>query len=81
LPNNSNNKENDMSDVKELPAVERLCADLAEIEEKVVLNWTLADAIREGCSVTDKKTGGWIQGGEACALGAAWIAAKARDRV
>jgi hypothetical protein len=72
-------KENELStSILDTPAIERLRADLAEIEEKVLLNYTLADAIREGCSVTDKYEGGWIQGGQACALGAAWIAGQAR---
>jgi hypothetical protein len=31
--------------------------------------------------VTGKLEGGWIQNGEACALGAAWVAAKARGYV
>ena len=56
-------------------------AELGEIELKVTTGYTLADAIREGASVTDQKIGGWIEGGESCALGAAWIAAKARGYV
>lgn len=64
---------------------EKLGADLeqelGEIELKVTTGYTLADAIREGAGVTDQKIGGWIQGGESCALGAAWIAAKARGYV
>lgn len=55
--------------------------ELGEIELKVIGNYTLADAIREGAGVTGKKEGGWIEDGEACALGAAWIAAKARGYV
>lgn len=56
-------------------------AELGEIELKVATSYTLADAIREGESVTGQKVGGWIEGGESCALGAAWIAAKARGYV
>jgi len=56
-------------------------SELGEIELKVIGSYTLADAIREGAGVTDQKVGGWIEGGESCALGAAWIAAKARGYV
>lgn len=52
--------------------------ELGEIELKVTTSYTLADAIREGAGVTNKLEGSFIQGGEACALGAAWIAGKAR---
>lgn len=62
----------------EILPVERLKADLAEIEEKVVANYTLADAIREGAAVTDQGFHTYVSGEQACALGAAWIAAKAR---
>lgn len=65
-------------EITRMPAVERL---MAEIEEKVVLNYTLADAIREGASVTDKKEQGWIEGESACALGAGYIAAQARGYI
>lgn len=66
------------NEITRMPAVERL---MAEIEEKVVLNYTLADAIREGSKVTGKQEQGWIQGDNACALGAAYIAAQARGYV
>lgn len=56
-------------------------AELGEIELKVVGNYTLADAIREGASVTGKREGGWVTEGESCALGAAFIAAKARGYI
>lgn len=52
--------------------------ELGEIDLKVATSYTLADAIREGCSVTGKKEGGWVEGENACTLGAAWVAAKAR---
>lgn len=65
----------------DIAPVEQLKSELALIEEKVVTGYSLADAIREGAGVTGKLEGGWIQGGEACALGAAWVAAKARGYV
>lgn len=52
--------------------------ELGEIELKVTTGYTLADAIREGATVTDQATGTFIRNGESCALGAGWIAAKAR---
>lgn len=39
---------------------------------------TLADLIREGSTVTEQEVGGWVSNGKACALSAAWLAAKAR---
>lgn len=67
-----------MQTTKEIAPVERLKADLAQIEEKVVTGYTLADAMREGSTVTDQRIGGFITEGESCALGAGYIAAKAR---
>jgi hypothetical protein len=52
--------------------------ELGEIEMKVTTSYTLADAIREGAGVTDKVEGTFIRDGESCALGAAWIAGRAR---
>lgn len=52
--------------------------ELGEIELKVTTNYTLADAIREGAGVSDKLEGDFVRGGASCALGAAWIAGKAR---
>ena len=66
------------TEITRMPAVERL---MAEIEEKVILNYTLADAIREGSSVTSQKVGGWIEGESSCALGACYIAAQARGYI
>lgn len=64
------------------PAIDKLRQELGEIEMDVLTSYTLADAIREGSSVTDKATGAWLgENGEACALSAALIAAKARGRV
>ena len=62
------------------PAIESLKADLAEIEEKVVTGYTLADAIREGCTVS-KQAYGWGGGENTCALSAGFIAAKARGYI
>lgn len=52
--------------------------ELSDIETKVLTEYTLADAIREGASVSGKLEGGFIKNGESCTLGAAWIAGKAR---
>lgn len=52
-------------------------AELAAIETKVLTGYTLADAIREGATVTDQARG-WGANGQACALTAAALAAKAR---
>lgn len=54
--------------------------ELGALELKA-MEYTLADAIREGCSVSGKLEGGFIQRGESCALGAAWIAGKARGYI
>ena len=61
--------------------IDHLRQTLGEIELEVLTSYTLADAIREGSSVTDQKTGGWGDGKNACALTAAYIAAKARGRI
>lgn len=57
---------------------EGLEAELGEIELKVTTGYSLADAMREGASVTDQRFGAWIGEGQSCSLGASWIAAKAR---
>jgi hypothetical protein len=62
----------------EHPAVTHLRSMLEGIELGVLTGFTLADAIREGASVTDQKIGGWVEGPYACGLGAAYLAAKAR---
>lgn len=54
-----------------------LKADLGEIELNVLTGYTLADAIREGSTVSDQAYT-WGDGETACALSAAVIAAKAR---
>lgn len=64
-----------------VPAIDVLKSQLADIEMQVLTSYTLADAIREGSGVTDQKIGGWITENNACALGAGWIAAKARGYI
>lgn len=70
-----------MTIVDNHPAIETLKAELALIEEKVVTGYTLADAIREGSSVTDQAVGTFRAGHNVCALSAGLIAAKARGYV
>lgn len=60
--------------------VDELKAVIDEIGLDVATSYTLADAIREGSSVTTKECG-WGTGETACALTAATIAAKARGYV
>ncbi len=72
------NNMNTIDKVQELS--ENLRNDLTEIE-KVATTYTLADAIREGCTVTDKATSDWGQGDTACALHSAVIAAAARGYI
>lgn len=57
--------------------VEELADTLPELEE--AMTYSLADAIREGSTVTDQCVGGWTDDdGNMCALSAALLAAKAR---
>jgi hypothetical protein len=56
---------------------EALKSQLGEIELRT-FEYTLADAIREGSSVTEHAVGGWGDGENACALTASLIAAEAR---
>jgi hypothetical protein len=58
--------------------IEHLKSDLANIELDVTTSYTLADAIREGATVTDQAKGEWGTGPDACALSAGLIAATAR---
>lgn len=51
---------------------------LAGIEEDVVLNYTLADAIREGASVSGQARDWTDDDGNVCALSAATAAVRAR---
>lgn len=63
------------------PKIDQLQKELGEIELKVTTEgYTLADAIREGSTVTGQKIGGFVSddGELACALSAAYISAKAR---
>ena len=67
-------------DEKALELSEQLKADLGEIELRT-MQYTLADAIREGASVTDQAYN-WGDGAEtACALTAAVLSAKARGYI
>lgn len=68
----------DQAKTTEHPAVAKLRKELAGIELSVLTSYTLADAIREGASVTRQQRAGWIEGNNACALGAGFLAAKAR---
>jgi hypothetical protein len=58
------------------PAIDALKADLAKIEEKVILGTSLADAMRLG-SKSSTQIHGWGSGTQACALSAAGIGAAA----
>jgi hypothetical protein len=53
-------------------------AALGEIEMDVVTNYTLADAIREGSTVTTQAHE-WGDGANACAMTAAVVAARSRN--
>lgn len=71
-----------MNKIDTHPGIDQLRQELGEIEMDVLTSYTLADAIREGCSVSDKATNAWLgSNGEACALSAALIAVKARGRL
>lgn len=59
------------------PALSEMETELAKIEERVVTGYTLADAMREGSTVTNQAMN-WGGQKEACALSAAAIAATAR---
>jgi hypothetical protein len=65
-------------DEKAAQLSEQLKADLGEIELKVTTGYTLADAIREGSTVSKHNHYGWGNGETACALTAGVIAARAR---
>lgn len=64
-------------DEKAAELAENLRSELGEIELRVIGNYTLADAIREGSTVSEQAYA-WGNGETACALSAAVIAAKAR---
>jgi len=61
--------------------VEELKESINVIGMSVLTGYTLADAIREGSSVTEQEVGGWGNGARACALTAAVISAKARGYI
>jgi hypothetical protein len=69
------NKVNEKAE--ELRRNRQLEVELGEIELEVTTNFTLADAIREGSTVTTQECG-WGDGGTACALTAAVVSAKSR---
>lgn len=56
----------------------KLRAELGQLEFDVVTSYTLADAIREGCTVSEQSVG-WGTGAKACAMTSAVIAAKSRN--
>lgn len=66
-------------DKKATELSENLKKELGEIELRT-MEYTLADAIREGSSVSEQAFN-WGDGESACALTAAVIAAKARGYV
>jgi hypothetical protein len=63
------------------PAIDALRQQIDAIGLGVLTGYTLADAMREGSTVTDQKVGGWVDSGSSCAIGAAFLAAKARGFV
>jgi hypothetical protein len=63
----------------DLDAVSR--AELADIERAVLIRYTLADAIRDGCRDTRQAFGQYGHGDRACALVAGALAARARGRI
>jgi hypothetical protein len=58
-------------------AIEKIRQTLSEIELDVTTNFTLADAIRLGAGSTPAAVGRFGENGDACALSAAFLAAKA----
>lgn len=64
-------------DEKALELSEKLKAELGEIELNT-MQYTLADAIRDGSKVSKHNQSGWGDGETACALTAAVIGAKGR---
>jgi hypothetical protein len=70
-----------METITSSPIVGELEASLAEVEERVVLGYTLADAIREGSAHSEQLLGDYTEGDLACALAAGYFAAKARGYI
>lgn len=62
----------------DLPAEHPAIAALRAIELDVITGYTLADAMREGSRVTGQKIHGWVDASSSCAIGAAYLAARAR---
>jgi hypothetical protein len=59
--------------------VDELAETLEELDLERAMTYSLADAIREGSSVTDQCVGGWNDDeGNVCAMSAALVAIKAR---
>lgn len=54
---------------------------LRELELETITQYTLADAIREGSSVSTQSFEGWGNGERVCALSAARLAARARGYI
>lgn len=65
----------------EHPAIAALRQQIDVIGLGVLTGYTLADAMREGSTVTGQKVGGWVDSDNACGIGAAYLAAKARGFV
>lgn len=68
-----------MSDIFDTKADE-LAPLLEELDLEHAMSYSLADAIREGSTVTEQCVGGWVSedGEKMCALSAALTAVKAR---
>jgi len=67
--------------LEELEGLETLKEELQEIEQYTE-GYTLADAIREGSTATKQEVGDWYgTDNSACALSAAYLAAKARGLI
>lgn len=65
----------------EVPGLERLREDLAEIEDEVLLGYTLADAMRMGAKNTEQARWTYINAADnqVCALAAAALAVEAME--
>jgi hypothetical protein len=67
-----------MSRINEKAAeLDELYKGLGEVELEVLTTYTVADAIREGCRVTEQEYG-WGDGARACAFTAGVVAARRR---
>jgi hypothetical protein len=60
--------------------LKKLREELGVIELEVIGNYTIADAIREGCQVTEQEHG-WGDGARACAFTAGVVAARSRGLI